>query len=159
MPNSCNVNKLLQGSVWIVNQMFRKGHHKIHSYWIKICTKATRQQFPFLHEACPIPSSELFSMFQSNHDSSATVLQIPIGRASTRRYNIALMVFPHISFHIHNMNASNWLMHMMISRKGNVFVNDEHVFTEFLDKCTLMHQRNLMKWHKVRIPRSVHSLT
>ena len=129
------------------------------TYRIEICTKTTRQEFFFFQKAAPIPSTEFWSLFQSHHYSGATVFQIAIGRASARWYDVCWVVLPHETSQSDNVYADDTFFHMMISKLGNIFINDEHIVSKSLEKCTLLHETNLMHWREVPILCSVHSLT
>lgn len=134
-----------------------KGTHGTHR--IEICTKTTRQEFPFFQKAAPIPSSKFWSLFQSHHYSGTTVFQIAISGASARWYDVCWDVLPFEICQIDNVHADDIFFHMMINKLRNIFMNDEHIVSKSLEKCTLLHETNLMKWREVPLPCSVHSLT
>ena len=115
------------------------------TYRIKICTKTTRQELSFCQKARyqAIPSSELFSLLQSQHDSGATVFQITIGWASARRYDVCWVINPFETFQIDNVYAGDTFFHVRINSSRDNFVNDENVVSKCLEKCTLRNQTYL----------------
>jgi hypothetical protein len=96
---------------------------------IKICTKTTRQEFLFFCKAFSKPFFEFWLELKRIHDSSATVFQIPIGWARTSWDNVVFNVLPHEMFQIHYVDASDRLLHVIISDNSDVFENHEQVVT------------------------------